>query len=226
MSPGVRSWTLCGLMATPTELRNALVRLTGDAEADLAALWAQLTPGTVGDGLFTVLPALVGDYGDAAATLTAEWYEQARAELNVPGTYAASLTTADLGAEALAGWGTDLARNDWDTALARISGGLTKRVMTASRDTVMTNTDSDPQARGWQRKARPDGCGFCQMVAGRGTVFRGRTTASFASHDHCRCVALPAFGGRPVPVRPYTPTSRNITDADRARARAWIAANL
>lgn len=213
-------------MATPTELRNALVRLTGNAEADLAALWAQLDAGSVKDGLFSVLPALVEDYGDAAATLTAEWYEQYRAQLNVAGAYSASLATVDLGAEALAGWGTDLARIDWDTALTRIAGGLTKRVMTASRETVMANTESDPEARGWQRSARADGCGFCQMAAGRGTVFRSRTTATFSSHDNCRCTALPAFGGRPVPVRPYTPTSRNITDADRARARAWIKANL
>lgn len=213
-------------MTTPTELRSALVRLTGNAEADLAALWAQLTASTVSDGLFTVLPALVEEYGDAAATLTAEWYDEYRAGLNVAGGYAASLATTNLGAEALAGWGVDLARINWDAALAQISGGLTKRVMTASRDTVMDNVELDPQARGWQRKARPDGCGFCQMVAGRGTVYKTKTTASFASHDHCRCVCLPAFGGRPVPVRPYTPTSRNITDADRARARAWIAANL
>lgn len=213
-------------MTTPTELRSSLIRLSDNAEADLAALWAQLDAATVGDAMFEVMPALVADYGDAAATLTAEWYEAYRAAINVAGAYSASLTTIDLGANALAGWAVDLARINWDTALAQISGGLTKRVMTASRDTVMDNVELDPQARGWQRKARPDGCGFCQMVAGRGAVYKTKTTASFASHDHCRCVCLPAFDGRPVPVRPYTPTSRNITDADRARARAWIATNL
>ena len=84
-------------MTTPTELRSALIRLTGNAEADLAALWAQLTASTVSDGLFAVLPALVEDYGDAAATLTAEWYDEYRAGQNVAGGYAASLATTNLG---------------------------------------------------------------------------------------------------------------------------------
>jgi hypothetical protein len=45
----------------------------------------------------------------------------------------------------------------------------------------------------------------------------------FAAHDHCRCIAVPAFAGRPTPVQPYTPTSRDITDADRTRVRAYLA---
>ncbi|GAA1891785.1 VG15 protein [Williamsia serinedens] len=213
--------------ATPTELRSLLVSLSDEAEADLAALWAQLDPSTVREGLFDVLPALVGDYGDAAATVSADWYDEHRADLNVPGRFAADVApNPDLGADALAGWGTSLAQNNFDTALALISGGLVKRVMTAGRDTIIDNVERDPQARGWQRKARPDGCAFCQMLAGRAIVYRSRTTADFASHDNCGCTCVPAFGGREVPVKPYTPTARTITDAERARVRTWIAENL
>lgn len=211
---------------TATELRSLLTSLSDNAEADLAALWVQLDPPTVRDGLFDVMPALVGDYGDAAAALTADWYDEHRVDLNIPGQFAASVTADPaLGAEALAGWGVSLADKNWDTALAQISGGLVKRVFTASRDTTMLNVDRDPQARGWQRKARPDGCAFCQMLAGRAVLYRSQTTADFAAHGNCKCTCLPAFSNREMPVRKYTPTSRNITDADRARVRAWIAAN-
>ncbi|QDK02759.1 MuF-like minor capsid protein [Gordonia phage Squiddly] len=212
--------------ATLTELRSLLVRLSGNAEADLAVLWSELNPSTVRDGLFDVMPALVGDYGDASSALTAEWYDEHRIDLSIEGSFLADVPELSLGAEALAGWGSQLATENWDSALALISGGLVKRVMTASRDTMMDNVDRDPQARGWQRKASPEACGFCQMTAGRGAVYRSRSTAAFASHDNCGCVAVPAFNGRPEPVRPYTPSSRNITDADRARARSWIARNL
>ena len=212
-------------MATAAELRSLIVQLSDSAERDLALLWALLDVSSVGDGLMDVLPALVAEYGDAAAVVTAEWYDEYRSDLNVDGAFAADLASPELGAEALAGWGSRLAQDNWDTALSLVSGGLVKRVMNASRSTVMDNVDRDPQARGWQRKARPNGCGFCQMVAGRGAVYRSRATADFASHDNCGCACIPAFVGRAVPVRPYTPSSRNITDADRARVRNWIAAN-
>lgn len=212
-------------MATATELRSLIVQLSDNAERDLALLWAQLDAATVRDGLMDVLPALIGQYGDASAAVTAEWYDEYRADLNVRGTYAADLASPDLGAQALAGWGSQLAQTNWDTALAQLTGGLISRVMNASRATVTDNTFRDPQARGWQRVASPSGCAFCQMLAGRGLVYRSQGTADFAAHGHCTCSAAPAFGGRPVPVKPYTPTDRNITDADRARVRDWIAAN-
>lgn len=212
--------------ATLTELRRLLVRLTGNAEADLVALWAQLDVATVRDGLFDVIPALVDDYGDTAATLSADWYDEYRTDLDVRGSYDSDLPDLSLGAEALAGWGASLAQEDWDSALAQISGGLVRRVVKASRETVTENTFRDPQAEGWQRYARPDACGFCALLAGRGDVYRSRSSSSFGAHDSCHCVAVPKFGGLPVPVRAYTPSGRNITDADRTRARDWIAANL
>jgi hypothetical protein len=211
--------------ATPTELRSLLVQLSDNADADLAALWAQLDSSTVTEGLFDVLPALVGDYGDAAAALTAEWYDEHRADLNVPGSFRADVpATPQLGADALAGWGSTLAEADFATALPKIAGGLTLRVLNASRETLTIATSEDPQARGWQRSGRGE-CTFCRMLIGRGAVYT-KTSVRFGSHDNCKCVAVPAFGGRPVPVKPYKVSARNITDADRARVQEWIAANL
>ncbi|GAA2071849.1 VG15 protein [Williamsia deligens] len=212
------------MATTPTQLRSQLVLLSDNAEADLAALWAQLNAATVHDGLFDVLPAIVDDYGDAAATLTADWYDEHRAELNVPGRFAADIpANPQLGAEALAGWGNQLAQANWDTALAQISGGLVLRVFTASRDLLTAATVDDPHARGWQRAGRGE-CGFCRMLIGRGAVYT-KASVRFGAHDHCKCVAVPAFSHRAVPVKPYRATDRSITDADRARVRDWIANN-
>lgn len=242
-------------MATATELRSQIASLSEAATSELADLWAQiLTPeveqeredvvnigapltvwaaalaAEVLDALMDVIPALVGDYSSAAVVAAAEWYTAYRATKGVAGVFAPDLPPLGLqGAEELAGWGASLITPedaDWDAALARISGGLQRRIADAGRKTITNATYEDPQATGWQRQARPDGCGFCQMLAGRGNVFKSRDTAEFGAHDNCNCLALPAFGGIPVPVKPYTPTSRTITDADRARTRAWIKANL
>lgn len=219
-------------MTTPAELRSWIVQLSDNAERDLALLWSQLDARTVRDGLFDVMPALVGDYGDAAATVSAEWYDEYRAGLNIDRRYAADIAAAtDLGAEALAGWGTSLAEKNWDSALALISGGLVKRVMTASRDTITGNTDLDPQARGWMRVGRPE-CGWCAMLISRGAVYRGKATADFAAHDSCKCGCCPAWSTSQITsVRDeFVPSARRrseqAAEADRERAKRWIAANL
>lgn len=219
-------------MATdPAELRSLLIELADTAGEDIGLLWSQLsTVDEVREALMDVLPALVADYGDAAATVSAEWYDEYREDRDVPGRFRADVpNVVDLGAEALAGWGTDLVTPkgaDWDAALSQVQGGVQKRIATAGRDTITNAVFLDPEGRGWQREARSGGCGFCQMLAGRATLYRERTTADFGAHDWCNCLAVPAFGGRAVAVKPYTPTSRHITDADRARTREWIAANL
>lgn len=224
-------------MATATELRSQIALLSEEAAAALAAFWAQLRGSAEGSQLvvsgsgflFDTVISLVSDYGDAASFAAARWYDDYRADLNVSGTYSADIVDLDLGAEALAGWGESLATAedaDLDAALERINGGLERRIAVAGRETITQNVYDDPQGIGWQRQARPTACGFCQMLAGRAELYKTRDTASFGAHDNCQCVAMPAFGGLPVPVKAYTPTSRNITDADRARTRAWIKANL
>lgn len=72
-----------------------------------------------------------------------------------------------------------------------------------------------------------------RVVELRGCDFRGHVynlqtsegwyTANSLVVSNCKCVAVPAWDGRPVPVQPYTPSKRTITDAERARVRQWIA---
>lgn len=211
--------------ATPAELRSLLVSLSDSAEADLATVWAQLTPGAFYDALMNVLPSLVGDYGDLAAALTAEWYDEHRRDLNISGRFSADIpANPKLGAEALAGWATALAQENVDTALARTSGGLVKRIFTASRDTLTIATEQDPRARGWQRAGRGE-CTFCRVLISRGALYT-ESSVRFGAHDDCKCVAVPAFGGRALPVKPFTPSERTINDADKVRVKAWMAENL
>ncbi|MBF6133502.1 hypothetical protein IU501_10875 [Nocardia otitidiscaviarum] len=217
-------------MPTATDLRSAIGSLSVLADADVDALWRQITGAAdMRAALMDILPALIDTYGAAAAAFAADWYDDLAVEAELPARFTA--VPAELsatGAEALAGWSTAplfAPEPDWDLARTRLTGGLQLRVANAARDTITRSSIADPRAEGWQRIASGSGCGFCQMLAGRGAVYREKS-ADFASHDRCTCVAAPAWRGKPRPVRPYTPTARNITDADRARTRAWIAANL
>jgi hypothetical protein len=213
-------------MPTPADLRVAVDGLASLAHRDLRRLWRQVDSAEQArDALADVLPGLIHAYGLASATVAADWYDDLRDELNIDGRFFAIVADLDdVGADELAGWSVGplfAADPDWRAARALAEGGLQRRIANAARETVRQSSIEDPKAQGWQRSASR-GCSFCQMIAARGIVFT-RSSVVFAAHDHCRCVAVPAFGGRPVPVKPYTPTERNITDADRARVRAYLA---
>ncbi|WP_207549211.1 VG15 protein, partial [Mycolicibacterium fortuitum] len=144
-------------MATATELRSLVQTLSDEAGSDLSLLWAQIfTPDLraerdslpdVGgsyevwirplltdlqDALMDVMPALVGEYSDAAAVVSADWYDEYRDGQGVGGSFRADVPVSqNLGAEALAGWGTSLITPetaDWDAALTRLNGGLQRRI--------------------------------------------------------------------------------------------------
>lgn len=110
-------------------------------------------------------------------------------------------------------------------AQSRIEGGLQKRLVNAANLVVTESANQDPQARGYMRRTRPGACDFCVMVASRGAVYT-KASATFACHEHCYCEAVPAWGGKALPVGPYKPSDRPSTQADRDRVRRWIAQNM
>lgn len=215
-------------MPTADDLRDAVDDLATLAAADLRVLWRDVTDGeTARQALEELLPALVITYGTAAATVAADWYDEVRDEARVAGRFrAVPAVVDDQGTRELAGWAVGpLFDPEPDVRRAQVlaEGGLQRRIANAARRTVTGSVAEDRRAKGWQRSAS-GGCAFCQMLASRGAVY-SRSTVDFASHDNCRCVAVPAWEGQPIPVKPYTPSARSITDADRARVRAYLRNN-
>lgn len=215
-------------MTAATELRDGVASLVTSASGDLAAVWREVSTAVEArEALQDILPAIVDTYGAAAASFAAAWYDDLRDKLGVPGSFSAvPAPMGDSGTEALAGWGVTplfAAVPDWVRAQTMVEGGLQRRIANASRQTIVGSSLADPAAGGWQRTGAGS-CAFCAMLIGRGAVY-SEASADFASHDHCHCSAVPAFNGLPHPVKPYTPTSRNISDADRARVRAYLASH-
>lgn len=76
----------------------------------------------------------------------------------------------------------------------RVSGSATRLVLAGGRDTILSTLQDDTAKPGWQRVTGGRACDFCRMLAGRGAVY-GAATVHFQAHDHCSCMAEPAYRG-------------------------------
>jgi hypothetical protein len=177
--------------------RRDLAELSRRAESDLRVLFREFnTADAARDGLRDVLPGLTLIYGEAAVALAADWYDDLRDAAGARGRFSPVLADLpDRGrTDALAGWGVSplyAAEPDFDTALLKVAGGLQRIIVNADRQTVMASSVEDRAARGWERVGAGE-CEFCQKLIGRGAVYT-EATADFESHDHCGCIAVPAF---------------------------------
>lgn len=184
-------------MATPSQLRSGVRSLTTLANHDLAGLWRSVsTAAQAREALQDVLPALVATYGAAAGTLAADWYDEARIKAGARGSFTAiPAETTSAGTDELARWGIGPlfgSEPDFAAALTLVQGGLQRRIANVSRQTVTYSAIQDRAARGWARAGSGSACDFCSMLLDRGAVYT-EATADFESHDHCGCVAVPAF---------------------------------
>lgn len=214
-------------MTTPTRLRSDIRALTTLAERDLDALWKLVNSFAAADrALNDVLPTLIEVYGQSAAAIASDWYDEARLKAGVGGSFRAfPMELPDPGVAKLTGWALSEGRS-LETARSLVRGGIQKRIANAARGTVMRSSVSDPKAAGWMRVGA-GACSFCRMLIGRGAVYT-EATVNFGSHDHCNCQAAPKFpGAEPVNVEKYRESLRKRDkDADNERAAKWIESNL
>ena len=210
--------------------RAAQARIAELVRSQLRSLFGSLNlnkPEDARNLLLAVTPELVRQYGDMAASVAADTYEEWRRLEGVAGRYTAKMFDSPyLGAiegtvrRAAGALWTD----DPVAALVSLEGPLSKYVLAAGRETTARNVDADPQARGWQRIVRVGGCGFCQMLAGRGGVY-SEAGVHFAAHGDCHCSAVPSWdaNAKPVPAETYKASQRTsgMTPEQKAKQNAY-----
>lgn len=187
--------------------RAANLALSGEVEADLARFWKFLDlskPDAATNALLNYVPLLVQRYGEVAATLAADWFEELRGEAVEAGVVqavsraksftvvAADPVSAAVSAKAVKSAAGYLWTPDPERALVAVTRTSQRHVLQAGRDTITQNAGRDRTARGWKRYVRSGGCKFCQMLAGKGGVFTERSS-HFAAHDDCNCVSAPVW---------------------------------
>lgn len=171
-------------MSQYREANRALVTL---ASRDLSDFWAALNLSgdlaLIRDALLAFYPELITVYGDTAAVLGADWYDQLRDVPPSAASFSAALAQpANVEqASATARWGlgplfaTD---PDPDAALARLLGSTQRLVLQAGRDTVWDSARRDPVRTGVARiPSGPTTCRFCVMLASRGAVYSSEASA-------------------------------------------------
>ena len=175
------------------------------------------------DALALFLEYLAGKYGDAAAGLAADFYDEARASADVAGRYRATLAAAATTdqVERTAGWAVGPlfgAEPDEAAVLLRVSVAAGRWLKTAAADTVFDAAERDPAFPRVVRVPRgSDTCAFCIMLASRGALdggYASERTARYVSsrsrsrfragelrefHDDCDCEAVTIFPGDPAP---------------------------
>lgn len=174
--------------------RQANSELSRLVQRDLAAFFASLnlgTPEAARDALLEFLPVLAAQYGDVAASLAAEFYEEMRAASGAVGAFTA-LSAPGVPAEAVQAKVRYLSGHLWTPEPDGMLGGLLtaadKYVKQPGRSTVAANAKREGVR--WARV--PTGaktCSFCLVLASRDAVYHSQDTASAHYHGACDCVA-------------------------------------
>lgn len=183
--------------ADVNQLRDAGRGVVALAQRDLQAFWDTLDltrPESARDELIEFVPQLVREYGDVAATVAAEWYEQVR--FDAVGAYNATTVNATNAAQVRSGVryaAGQLFTDDPAAMLSLLAGGVQRYVMASQRGTVARNVQRDPSKPRFARV--PTGaktCAWCTMLASRGFVYHSSTTAQQRDHYHddCNCQAV------------------------------------
>lgn len=217
-------------MVTALESKQTLV-LVGDDAADTADWLARGVSGSFDSRRLQLLdsvPGVIDYYSQGSSALAADFYDDSRASAGVTGSFAADAVVLDrtVKIRRAVAWASDpLASDDLEAAILRLQSVVRSEVNRPYRDTIITNRKRDPEAAGWRRIARANGCGMCRMLASRGAVYR-QSTAWFAAHPDCSCTCEPVFtandSGESLSVGQFIGSKRSPTPAQKARLKELI----
>lgn len=178
---------------------------------DLEGFWSTLNlnfPEAARDALLAFMPELTTKYGDIAATVSADWFDEERALANVPGVFRADMAptvAVDAVTNTVRYAAGGLFNEDPTSTLGNLSLAAAKYALQPGRDTIAHNSIRD-NAR-WARI--PTGaktCAFCLVMASRGFVYGTQSTAGQhdSYHGDCDCVAVPSWSHHPA-IEGYDP---------------------
>lgn len=196
-------------------------------DRELSAFLASLNfgrPDLVQAALFEYVPTLVSEYGDMAATVAADWFEELRVAEGVSGSFRAPLAPSVPleQVNARLGFATRPSGPLWvgDSAtLSTFVAMMTNEyALQPGRETVMAAAHKDNAA--YARVPEPGACMFCLMLASRGFVYSESTAGGTKKfHGKCRCNAVPVWDETRARVEyGYDPTA--LYDQYRAVADA------
>lgn len=189
------------------EFRQANAALSTLVRAELADLFDTLDlsrPEAARDALLEIVPALTEEYGQSAAGLAAEWYEEQRAASGATGGFRATMAPS-VPASAVQSQIRYQAGQLWtptpEAALSTLLTSVDKFVKQPGRDTIARNANREGVR--WARV--PSGsktCAFCLTLASRDAVYASRRAAGGDGnkyHGLCDCQPVRIGAGDDYP---------------------------
>jgi len=235
-------------VATPEQadgFRRANAELIAQVEDRLDQFWASAgsrDPVAGLNALLNYVPLLTQQFGELAATLAMDWFEELRFDAIDAGQIAAigratsyeavrtDPVILTVSAASASYWQHRLAADGPDAAVAGLKDGAMRAVRQSGREAITQNADRDRAARGWQRMTRPGACRFCRALANRGGVYT-KASVRFAAHGpKCNCVAAPTWDQNAPEADPFvyvaSKNTAGMTDEQRQiqrdRVRGWL----
>ncbi|MFJ7417984.1 hypothetical protein ACIQXD_05145 [Streptomyces uncialis] len=205
-------------------LRSAQTGLTRLLVREVRGLRRFILPSslreTVPDWL-AAMDVVVSQYSQASASLSADFYDAARAAAGVDGAFTAPVADRPPReqVERSLRWAlkdvwprdpedpstSDAQREPLpvrvDAAESKAEAVAQKLVADTARNTVREAVRRDRQATAWARSAARGACHFCKALAIRGAVFK-EDTVRFSAHDGCHCGVVPVFRGQRFELSP------------------------
>lgn len=200
---------------------------------DLGAFWLtldSLSADETRDALLDVVPVLVTTYGDTAAAIAADYYDDLRDAAGVRGRFTATLAD-NVDFDTVASrvrWSVSplySANPDRAATLGRLAQNVDELTLRPGRDTIAESAGRDPAKARWARVPVGKTCAFCLMTASRGAVYRSEQSAGRKYHGDCDCTPTPIWEGQPLP-QGYDPdalyeqynAARQVADSSRTKA--------
>lgn len=172
------------------------------ARRELRSFWSILDKSdmvAVREALEEFFPALIRAYGDAAATVSADWFEELTGDVAFLGDDSSDdAVNARMRWAIGAGFGGDI-----DQALGTLESVADELVKQFGRDTIVNS--SAQNGRRFARVPVGETCNWCRMMGSRGYVYRSTASAGGLSRwhgGHCDCQVIPEDGVKPVGYDP------------------------
>ncbi|MCT1710223.1 hypothetical protein [Dermabacter hominis] len=178
-------------------------------ERDIRRTWDALDACTVEgkrDALLDLIPGLVNHYGDAAAAIAAEYFEQCVGEVaTIP---AFAFDDAIVGSVRY-GMGPAFAGRG-DDALGLIVSASQRHMLQFGRSTMYESACAHSGVF-FARVPEPGACAFCRMLASRGAAYTSKRSATAITtgaregesfHDDCHCSVAAARDDSELPYSP------------------------
>lgn len=175
---------------------------------DLRAFFAVLSSDSVDarDALERFVPLLVQQYGEIAATVAADFFDELREAAPVRESFRAVMAdpVPVEQAEASTRWAVAPLFADVPDRLAtfgRLAQVVDRLSLQPGRDTIARSVVRDPANARWARVPVGKTCAFCLVLASRGAVYVSEESAGGHRkfHGDCDCTPTPVWSDEDLP---------------------------